>query len=283
MFKIINDLFEKKITLKDAISLIENIESSEINKKDEFGCTPFTSSPNIYEHDGLVEAIIKKGGDPTIQDEKGYNALMCSSIFNYDYYIKLVSCIDQNTLKICMEQRRDDKTILMHACKDYDIDIMLDLIERGADIFAEDSDGNTAFTYINCNYNAEQYIEAAIDKYTSSGNNPDEIRYKIVNTKNKQGLTPLMRRSVTTEIYGTNDDTNDDIISLYHMGADPNIQDNCGKTCFHYAVQKGKVSHLVLLLFGSLKYKPDLTIKDNDGKNALDYTNNRNLCAKYLQ
>lgn len=170
-----------------------------------------------------------------------------------DYFSKMLYYID-----LFVEMRMDVNFIdeckltpLIGLCRNADhinyICIIQKLLSLGADINAQDNDGNTALISL-CNrplYAPLEIVQCLLE----SGANP--------NIKNNEGLTPLMLLCIkvglqTVESF-SDKNVGEHIILLIKYGADSALVDNNGKSVFFYIKKNIRISkdykqHLNILL-----------------------------------
>jgi TonB family protein len=143
-------------------------------------------------------------------------------------------------------------TPLMRAAANDDVAAMKLLIKPGVNVDATDSSGWTALMYAATNSNSEP-----VELLLKAGANP--------NYKSLGGHTPLMASAIS----GTFD------ITLQQAGANINAQDSAGITALMILAAKGDADEVKTALDAGA----DATLKDADGRTALDYLHLAN-CGK---
>lgn len=140
------------------------------------------------------------------------------------------------------------------------------LIEKGFSLDARDKNDFNATCEAICNNSSNEFL----DQYLSLGGNPNEKYHGI----------PCLFSDI--EEYNNEKRIKGYYIErlkiLFNHGADINIMNSNGKTAIMYAC---KFCHRIEMLDFLLKYNPDLSLKDTEGKNAYDYLNeNENLTER---
>jgi len=174
------------------------------------------------------------------------------------------------------------------------------LVKRGADLNAENEDGETPLIVAAAN-NFPGAINFSLNR-TADINRQNRAGFTAlmaatmygavksvrlltssywdpkvdINIKNNAGKTALMYAAAygDTEVMGL----------LLFKDADNNAKSNIGKTALIYAVEKGHLKATEELFKWPFKGEPDLTAKTNNGKTALDIANakNNNEILKFL-
>ncbi|MBC5994341.1 ankyrin repeat domain-containing protein [Pontibacter cellulosilyticus] len=142
------------------------------------------------------------------------------------------------------------------------------LLEKGADINAQDSVGKTALHYVvsSSRIRSELYEQEQadlLDTLLAKGANP--------NIKDKEGNTALAQALKATigQHIGIME-----LEKLLKAGADPNIQNSESKTPLMLACEMNANFEIILAL---LQSGADAKIKDSAGKAAIDYTKHENV------
>jgi len=139
-------------------------------------------------------------------------------------------------------QRKLDDALL-RAVRTEDVKEIHSLIARGANVNANDQDGDTPLHYA-----AENWAIECMQVLLSNGAD--------VNARNLQGKTPFMVASNIPKALGI----------LLDAGADLNAMDNHGRTALMDAASSGEMSKVKLLL----QRGADVSLKSPKGKTALD-------------
>jgi ankyrin repeat protein len=171
----------------------------------------------------VVKRLIGRGADVNIKDNKGYTALSHSIEARYDE----VSDVLLNHPQLDPNARglNGTTTLASYVWRDRS-DVVDQLLERGADVNAQDNDGDAPLHGAAQNGNVG-IIDMLID------NGAD------VNLKNKQGGTPLMWAAV----FGHEDAAR----RLIERGADPSLKDAEGLTARDWAIRNNRNSVVALL------------------------------------
>jgi len=145
---------------------------------------------------------------------------------------------------------REQVTALMYALEKGHIDMVKLLIEKGADMNAQDTWGHTVLMCASDIATARLLIEEGAD----------------INFQNKYGGTALLFFvSVNKHI--------DMVRLLIEKGADTNIQNTGGYTALMSASMTGRTDVVKLLIENGA----DIFIEDKDGKTALDYSDTHEI------
>ena len=166
-------------------------------------------------------------------------------------HLGVVRLLLRKTHDINHQQETAGETFLMLACECGHKDIVLTLLETGADPNICDNDGDNALHYVLLSNSSEDNILDIIQTLLSWNIN--------VNGQNNNGMTPLMM--ACSKGYT-------EAILLLLDKADPNITDNKGKTALMYTCENGHseiVEHLLRT------YEADPLQKSNNGISALSY------------
>ena len=148
-------------------------------------------------------------------------------------------------------QQETGETFLMLACAYGHKDIVLTLLENGADPIICDNKGNSALHHVLWSNSSEDNILGIIQTLLSWNIN--------VNAQNNNGITPLM--IACSKGYT-------EAILLLLDKADPNITDNKGKTALMYTCENEHIKIIEHLL---RTYEADPLQKSNNGISALSY------------
>ncbi len=142
------------------------------------------------------------------------------------------------------------------------------LLKKGANVNAQDVNGKTALHYVvNCSRIQTEFFEQEqvqlLDTLFRYGANP--------NLKDKDGNTVLAQALQATigQHIGILE-----LQKLLDSGANPNVQNNMGKTPLMQACEINANFEIILTL---LQGGADATLKDNNGKAAIDYTKHENV------
>lgn len=198
----------------------------------------------------ITEALLKAGADPAIEDGNGDPVMVHAADQGREPHARLLiahgTSIDSRS--------RSGITALMRGAayeKPEDIQAKIDL---GADLNLTDSEGNTALMRA-----AMPGNHAAVKVLLAAGADP--------NLRNKAGNTALMQILGTDPFASENDDLNEVVKLLLQSSADTQLRDAAGKSTLILAIESGwiKPETIDLVLTG----KPDLAIRDEDGRDAL--------------
>jgi ankyrin repeat protein len=171
----------------------------------------------------IVRLLLDRGADVNVKDNKEYTALHHAVEARYDD----VSEVLLNHPKLDPNARGlNGVTTLMSYVWRERKDAVQRLLDRGADVNAQDYDGDSALHGAAQNGNIE-----IIDLLVVKGAN--------LNLTNKVGGTPLMWAAV----YGHEDAAR----RLLERGADPSLKDADGKTARDWAVVNGRKNLVALL------------------------------------
>ncbi|MDX5436223.1 MAG: ankyrin repeat domain-containing protein [Pontibacter sp.] len=142
------------------------------------------------------------------------------------------------------------------------------LLASGADVNAQDAQGKTALHYVvsSSRIRSESYeLEQVqlLDTLLTAGANPN-IKDKDGNTVLAQALQATIGQHIGIM----------ELEKLLQSGADPNLQNNEGKTPLMMACEIDSNFEIILAL---LQAGTDVTLLDNNGKAAIDYTKHENV------
>ncbi len=171
----------------------------------------------------VVTALLHGRADVNLKDKRGYTALAHAIEGMYDEVADVL--LSQQELEPDARGLNRSTALMTYVWRDRK-DAVQRLLDRGADVNAQDSDGDTALHGVAQTGNLE-ILKMLLDK----GANP--------NTKNGQGGTPLMWAAV----YGNEESAR----QLLDHGADPSLKDHDGLTAAGWA-EKNKRSRVVQLL-----------------------------------
>lgn len=171
----------------------------------------------------VVKALLSRGADPNVKDKRGYTALSHAVEAKYD----AVTDVLLNRPDLDPDSRGlNDRPVLIAFAWRNEKERVEKLLARGADVNAQDADGDTAL------HGAAQSGDVDIvGLLLDKGANP--------NAKNRQGGTPLMWAAV----FGHRDAAQ----LLLTRGADSSLKDNEGNTAADWAI-RNKRDDVVLLL-----------------------------------
>jgi len=171
----------------------------------------------------VVNKLLSRGADPNVKDKRGYTALSHASEAMYEEVVDALLSrpeVDPNSRGL-----NGRPVLLAYVWRDNKARVEK-LLARGADVKAQDADGDTALHGAAQTGNVE-ILQMLLDK----GANP--------NAQNRSGGTPLM----WTAVYG-----NDNAARLLlSRGADTSLKDSDGITAAEWAV-RNKRENVVLLL-----------------------------------
>jgi ankyrin repeat protein len=171
----------------------------------------------------IVNALLSRGVDPNIKDKLGYTALSHAVDAKYDEVVDVLlnrSMLDPNARGL------NGRPILLAFVWRDDKARVEKLLARGAEVNAQDADGDTALHGAAQGGNVE-IAQLLLDKGAG------------VNAKNKHGGTPLMWAAV----YGHQDAAQ----LLLSRGADASLKDNDGNTAADWAVRNKRAEVVQVL------------------------------------
>lgn len=171
----------------------------------------------------VVNALLNRGADPNVKDQRGYTALSHATEAMYENVVD--SLLNRPELDANSRGSNGRPVLLAYVWRD-DKPRVEKLLARGADVSAQDADGDTALHGAAKSGNVE-ILQILLDK----GANP--------NAKNKQGGTPLMWAAV----FGHSNA----VQLLLNRGADLSLKDNDGITAAEWAVRNKRESVVSLL------------------------------------
>ncbi len=194
-------------------------KGAKVNVANNKGDTPLLKASQIGDNKLIIRLAIKKGLFGRIISDKVINDLLISNSE------KLKSSLSESILNV---QNKEGKTPLMIAAENGKISTVKLLIDAGSDVNVKDTDGKTTLWQIVFNNNIDMCKLLLSYKYVD------------VNSKDKNGITPLMVSAINgyKEIAEL----------LINRGADINTVDNNGRTALVFSATRGKIDITKLLL-----------------------------------
>ena len=180
-----------------------------------------------------VNVLLNAGAKPNITDRFG-NTCLHNAVRNHCSKEVLQAIINHGADVNAINKMNN--TALMEACQKRNADAVNVLLNAGAKPNITDRFGNTCLHNAVRNDCSKEVLQVIIDHGTH------------INTKNKENCTALMVacQAGTVEIgyplscrHATGTEKVDAIKVLLNAGADPNIRDDDGETCLHYATGSG--------------------------------------------
>ncbi len=285
---------------------------------------------NNSNHKNVAKALIEHGADLELNDKNGYTALITAIQYsqfdlallliekgaqidvanqaNITQWKKIIENIEAHgsnpdfmTLMRAFHRRgfnindKDilDRSILLNAIMGGHLELVLDLIKQGADVKAQDKDGNNALMYLDFSKSsaidiALELVKQGID-INSVGTNGNNILMDLVlsntfsvdnliklidagakiNTQNADGETALL---LALKTFPRSDKTKF-ILTLLEKGADVNPRDKKGNSPLYYAL-KSKNETLCLEL---IKKGTDVNAVNKEGESIVMMATKMNL------
>ena len=165
-------------------------------------------------YEGGIDVLLKAGADPNIMDDAGSTCLQYALHGSCTKHV-LQTIIDHGVN--INARKKNNVTALMAACATGNVDAIDVLLKAGADPDIMDDAGYTCLQYAVYESCSTEVLEAIIDHGVN------------VNATKKKCATALMAACQNGDV--------DAIDVLMKAGADPNIRDDAGDTCLHYAVE----------------------------------------------
>jgi ankyrin repeat protein len=234
-----------------AASFLASI-SAEINTKDADGRTPLMKAV-IHDQKAVVKVLVSRGADVNAHDNNGYTAMRLAVAGEHyeiaqflwdsvaDKHKALMTAIEQGhseVIKFLIEKGTDADTngvLLVKALKNQNSAIADLLLEKNANVNAQDEDGDSALMVaVSLGY-------------------PKTVRYLLakgadVNHKNRSNVTALMESVRSQFLYFLNNRL-EIVQALLDAGADISIKDGAyGETALMMAVENGNFDIVNLLL-----------------------------------
>ena len=189
-----------------------------------------------------------------------------------------------NTTYSADDFNQKKSTPLMWAAQQGDVELAQLLIERGADVYHQNSESKDAAHYA---AQAPEATRAAMQQlitdrqheahFRNAVNNGDTnsmhgYKGNIDSTNDLRGSTPLMHAAQIGHL--------DSLLTLLNKNADPTLQNRDGKTALMYAAQQGdKEGECLTQLLNHPR--TNINQRDKAGRTALDYLNeNSTLTAE---
>lgn len=144
---------------------------------------------------------------------------------------------------------------LMKASASENFEVVIKLLERGADVNLTDLDGNTSLHLASAGSQTRDIIKALV------------IADANIEAKNSLGQTPLLKAASTLNLEG--------VINLILLGAEKNALDNNGETALFAFMRDGNTEAVKTLI----NFGVDQEIRNNKGESALEV--NDVTLAKY--
>ena len=264
----------------DIISILLN-KQSDIESKNNKGNNALTiaSSEGYLE---IVELLLNKHADIESKNNYGENALISSR------YLHIVNFLLDKGIDI-ESKDNEDNNALLHASMDGDLDIVKLLLDRQADIESKNDEGNNALLLASSTGHFD-IVKLLLNKGANieSRNNNEEnalllasscleenalqiIKLLIgkglsISSKDISNYTPLMNAVLFNNScveFLLQRCSNKEKVCL-------NIQDINGRTALMHAVLEDNIDIVKLIL----QYNPDITLKDNNRKKAINMTTN---------
>ena len=173
----------------------------------------------------VVNALLSRGVDPNVKDKRGYTAMSHAIEAMYEEVVDAL--LNRPELDPNSRGLNGRPALMAYVWRD-NKDRVEKLLAHGADVTAQDADGDTALHGAGQTGNVE-IVRMLLDK----GANP--------NAKNKVGGTPLMWAAV----YGNAEAAR----LLLNRGADPSLKDVDGVTAAEWA-ERNKRDKVMQLLRG---------------------------------
>jgi ankyrin repeat protein len=208
-----------------------------------------------------IQEAIEKGADINVQDEEG-NTPLILALDEEEVNDETIECLLDCNPDVTMADK-EGTTPLHLAALNNKIKFIKALIERGANINARDKV-----------YQATPFLMAVLSKWHQ--NDMEVFKCLLengadINARDGYGTTAL---HVVVESLCKKYSTLTLLEYLLQSGADINAQTEHGFTPFIIAVvnRACNETHVALLL----RYNPDVTIKDKEGRTAVSYMYDRN-------
>jgi ankyrin repeat protein len=201
-------------------------------------------------HSSITEALLKAGADPAIEDGNGDPVMVHAADQGREPHARLLiahgTSIDSRS--------RSGITALMRGAPYEEAEDIQTKIDLGADVNLTDPEGNTALMMA-----AMPGNHAAVKVLLAAGADP--------NLRNKAGNTALMQILGTDPFVSENDELDEVVKLLLQSSADTNLRDAAGNSTLILAIKSGWIKPETIDLI--LAKKPDLGIRDDDGRDAL--------------
>ena len=219
----------------DNIKVVEQMiqeQDFDVNTRDETGRTPLIWAV-VQGREKIVDFLLANGANIHARDEDGMSAIW--SIIRTIHERGLLRDRLNNHINIINALGTHDNTIfnlqnsligisisILHYAIELKVDreVIKALISAGAPVDAKDSKGNTILV---------PALESLMMTETLLELVDDEIKKKMINSRNKKGDTPLLTLLRLTYI------DKDKVKLLIEHGADVRIPDNSGNTPIHAA------------------------------------------------
>ena len=126
--------------------LTERMSVSTLDKVNDYGQTALMlAASRCTDNADILKYLVEAGADVNIQDEQGYTALMCASMYGAVESVKLLT--ERMSVSTLDKVNDEGQTALMLAASRYDTDngdILKYLVEAGADVNIQCKRGYTA-------------------------------------------------------------------------------------------------------------------------------------------
>lgn len=219
-----------------------------------YGDTPLLIISAYNTNPGCIKTVIELGASIKERNEYGMNALIYGVRYNIDE--KIIKEILETGIDVNSVMENGISALQMATANNPNSEITKLLIEAGANIFYKNEFGYTAILYA-----ARNESEGVINELIQHG--------ASVHDRNAMGEMNVLMTAVV-------DNINPKVIKLVlQAGANINDVDKTNSTALILASKKSSNQEIILEL---LAYEPDIFIKDNQGRDALDYMkSNRKL------
>ena len=215
---------------------------ADVNALNNRGRTPLLLSC-FYRYTDSVNVLLGAGADPSISDHENFSCL----------HAAVDGRCSNNTLQAVIDhgahidaKRKDGTTALLSACRTGQSELVMFLMEAGADVNIVKPDGNTCLHLAVHGHCSKETLVKIIEKGVH------------VDTLNNKGETALIRACYTKQT--------EPVKLLLEKGSDPNISNASGNSSIHAAVH-GRCSNEALQEI--ITHKADLDSQNNTGKTAL--------------
>jgi ankyrin repeat protein len=193
-------------------------KGADVNLKDNLGHTALTSAAQNG-HLDIVKALLEKGADVNLKDKNGDNALMCAE--KTPHLLVMIELIKKHISAELNATKINGTPLIIWAVEYGRLDIVKELLEKGADVNLKDKYGHTAL--IRAAYNGRlDIVKALLEKGAD------------VNLKDNFGHTTL--------IWAARKDRLDIVKALLEKGVNVNLEDSYGCTALKWAARNGHLT-----------------------------------------
>lgn len=241
-----------------------------LNKRSDFGETPFIYAIIFNSNPNLISVLIDLGADVNVCDDTGDSPLMYAAYYNTNPDI--VSLLIESGADV-NHKNSSGETVLHHSLQNENcLAIIKALVRGGADLNVLNNQGFSPLVYALQQIELQQTMEKelSVKNAASLHRNFSEIIVYMVKNGAKMSYFQSFGNS-PIEFACANNDT-ETLTLLVDLGVDLNSTDLGGKTPLMYAALQNANTNIITTLMG---LGADPEVKDAFGKTVFDYLRER--------